>query len=158
MSLVGSLTFPFYLSAMRRPDLADDPRFLTPELREENYAALHQIVQTWIYTFDDMASLDAQFDEAKIATGQIRSVAEFADGEWATNWRATREVPDRAGGTMRIPGPPWHFSRAGAELPPQVPATQGEHNNEILKELGFDDTTIADLVARNALVQPGLAP
>jgi crotonobetainyl-CoA:carnitine CoA-transferase CaiB-like acyl-CoA transferase len=154
MSLVGSLTFPFYLAAMRRPDLADDPRFRTPELREENYAALHQIVQTWIYSFDDMASLDAQFDEAKIATGQIRTVQEFADGEWATSWRATREVPDRAGGTMRIPGPPWHFSRAGTELPPQTPATQGEHNNEILKELGFDDATIGDLMARNALVQP----
>jgi crotonobetainyl-CoA:carnitine CoA-transferase CaiB-like acyl-CoA transferase len=57
MSLVGSLTFPFYLAAMRRPDLADDPRFRTPALRLANLADLHQIVQTWIWTFDDMASL-----------------------------------------------------------------------------------------------------
>jgi crotonobetainyl-CoA:carnitine CoA-transferase CaiB-like acyl-CoA transferase len=56
---------------------------------------------------------------------------------------------------MRIPGPPWHFSRQGSELPPQVPALQGEHNGEILKELGFDDATIAELVSCNALVQPG---
>jgi crotonobetainyl-CoA:carnitine CoA-transferase CaiB-like acyl-CoA transferase len=154
MSLVGSLTFPFYLSAMRRPDLADDPRFATPELREQNYAALHGIVQTWIWTFDDMASLDAQFDEAKIATGQVREIGELADSEWAGQWGATREVSDRSGGRIRIPGAPWHFSADAAERRPQHPATQGEHNAEILKELGFDDATITDLVARAALVQP----
>jgi crotonobetainyl-CoA:carnitine CoA-transferase CaiB-like acyl-CoA transferase len=154
MSLVGSLTFPFYLSAMRRPDLADDPRFGTPELREQNYAALHGIVQTWIWTFDDMASLDAQFDEAKIATGQVREIGELADSDWAGQWGATREVSDRSGGRIRIPGAPWHFSADTAERPSQHPATQGEHNAEILKELGFDDATITDLVARAALVQP----
>jgi len=155
MSLVGSLTFPFYLAAMRRPDLADDPRFATPELREENYEALHAVVQTWIYTFDDMASLDAQLDEAKIATGQMRTLGELADSEWGQHWRATREVSDRAGGRIRIPGPPWHFSAAAEELLPQEPAAQGEHNAEICKELGFDDATIADLTVRAALIQPG---
>jgi crotonobetainyl-CoA:carnitine CoA-transferase CaiB-like acyl-CoA transferase len=154
MSLVGSLTFPFYLAAMRRPDLADDPRFLTPELRELNYEALHGIVQTWIRTFDDMATLDAQFDEAKIATGQLRDVAELADSEWAQEWGATREVADSAGGRIRIPGAPWHFSADTAEPVPQHPACQGEHNAEILKELGFDDATIADLTTRAALIQP----
>jgi crotonobetainyl-CoA:carnitine CoA-transferase CaiB-like acyl-CoA transferase len=143
---------------MRRPDLADDPRFQTPELREANFEALHAIVQTWIRTFDDMASLDAQFDEAKIATGKIRSLEELADSDWAQAWGATREVSDRAGGSMRIPGPPWHFSRHIAEPAGQEPALQGEHNADILKELGFDDTTIADLTARAALVQPGRVP
>jgi len=32
-SLVGSRTFPSYLRAMRRADLADDPRFATGEFR-----------------------------------------------------------------------------------------------------------------------------
>ena len=78
MSLVGSMSFPFYLAAMRRPDLANDPRFLNPELRLRNLGALHQIVQDWIGTFSDMDSLDAQMDEAKIATGRVRTVKEFA--------------------------------------------------------------------------------
>jgi hypothetical protein len=72
MSLVGSMSFPFYLTAMRRPDLGQDPRFLTPELRLCNLAALHRIVQEWIWTFGDMDALDAQLDEAKIATRQVR--------------------------------------------------------------------------------------
>jgi crotonobetainyl-CoA:carnitine CoA-transferase CaiB-like acyl-CoA transferase len=44
VSLVGSLTFPFYLNAMRRPDLADDPRFLTPRLRKTTWA------KAWVTT------------------------------------------------------------------------------------------------------------
>jgi crotonobetainyl-CoA:carnitine CoA-transferase CaiB-like acyl-CoA transferase len=155
MSLVGSLTFPFYLAAMRRPDLADDARFRTPELRLANLAALHQIVQTWIWTFDDMASLDAQLDEAKVATGQLRDIRGFAESEFACEWEATREVSDRHGGTVTIPGPPWHFSGVkGDGADAQVPARQGEHNADILAELGYDDGQIDALVANGTLVQP----
>jgi crotonobetainyl-CoA:carnitine CoA-transferase CaiB-like acyl-CoA transferase len=81
MSLVGSMSFRFYLAAMRRPDLADDPRFATPDAREQNLDALRAIVQEWIWTFTDMASLDAQFDEAKIPTGRMRTVGALAGTE-----------------------------------------------------------------------------
>jgi crotonobetainyl-CoA:carnitine CoA-transferase CaiB-like acyl-CoA transferase len=155
MSLVGSLTFPFYCAAMRRPDLVDDPRFRTPELRQANYPALHAVVQTWIQTFGDMASLDAQLDEAKIATGRLRSLSEFAGSEWARRWGATRTVPDRRGGEITIPGPPWHFS-GHAEAPgEQVPALQGEHNADVLAELGYDEQVIDTLYKSGALVEPG---
>ena len=138
MSLVGSMSFPFYLAAMRRPDLADDPRFATPQLRARHHDALHAIVQHWIWTFDDMASLDAQFDEAKIATGTLREVSGFAATDWAQQWVATRTVPDRQGGEITIPAPPWHFSRHPDALPDQLPALQGEHNAEVLRELGYE--------------------
>jgi crotonobetainyl-CoA:carnitine CoA-transferase CaiB-like acyl-CoA transferase len=153
MSLVGSLSFTFYLNAMHRPDLADDPRFRTPELREQNLAALHDIVQRWIDTFADMDSLDAQFDEAKIATGRVRDVTEFVETEWARQWGVTRQVPDREGGEITIPAPPWHFSAdTDAELLPQVPALQGEHNDEILRELGYSPADIQRLYGRSALL------
>jgi len=154
MSLVGSMSFPFYLAAMRRPDLGRDPRFLTPELRRHNLAALHRIVQEWMWTFADMESLDAQLDEAKIATGQVRTLREFADGDWAREWNAVRAVPDRSGGEIRIPGRPWRF---GGEPPAgdfPVPARQGEHNLEILLDLGLTVAEIEALEATGALVQP----
>ena len=155
MSLVGSMSFPFYLAAMRRPDLADDPRFATPESRLEHLEELRTIVQDWIGTFDDMASLDAQLDEAKIATGQLRDVKELADSDWASDWGATREVPNRSDGTVRVPGRPWRFGDAGGADGPQVPALQGEHNDEILRELGYRDDEIDRLRSELALVQPG---
>jgi crotonobetainyl-CoA:carnitine CoA-transferase CaiB-like acyl-CoA transferase len=154
MSLVGSLGFPFYLHAMRRSDLADDPRFRTAELRRQNLEELHAIVQTWIYTFDSFASLDAQFDEAKIATGQLRDMAEFIETDWAKGWVTTREVSDRHGGSITIPAPPWHFSGHDGGLTTQLPARQGEHNEEILKEIGLNADQIDTLAKTGALIEP----
>jgi crotonobetainyl-CoA:carnitine CoA-transferase CaiB-like acyl-CoA transferase len=153
MSLVGSLSFRFYLAAMRRPDLADDPRFATPEARVQNLDALHTIVQEWIWTFDDMASLDAQFDEAKIATGQMRTVAGLAASDWAQQWVATRTVPDRKGAEITVPGRPWHFSDDDDDAEPERwPARRGEHNEEVLAELGYDAAEIDALRRRGVLV------
>jgi crotonobetainyl-CoA:carnitine CoA-transferase CaiB-like acyl-CoA transferase len=166
VSLVSSLSFPFYLAAMRRPDLAADPRFATPQDRRRNLEALHEIVQRWIWTFTDVASLDAQLDEAKIPIGALRDITEFAETEWATQWGATRTVPDGAGGRITVPGRPWHFSgntkpnesTSATETfdirpePDRQPARQGEHNDEVLREFGYSDDEIFDFTARGVLV------
>src|SRR5271156_1292071 len=153
MSLVGSMSFPFYLAAMRRPDLGRDSRFLTPELRLRNLAALHRIVQEWIWTFADMDSLDTQLDEAKIATGQVRTLREFADSDWVREWKAVRTVPDRSGGEIRIPGRPWHFADQVVTDEHHLPARQGEHNTCVLAELGLPPAEITALKDSGALVQ-----
>ena len=155
MSLVGSVSFPFYALAMRRPDLLDDPRFSTPQARLRNLDALRAIVQEWIWTFDDMASLDAQLDEAKIPTGHVRAVADLVASEWAGAWGATRTVSDRNGGEFTVPGIPWHFSRDDRAPAERAPARRGEHNDEVLRELGYDDAQIADLWRSGALVRGG---
>src|SRR6202043_2566880 len=91
-SLVGSRTFPSWLRAMRRADLADDPRFATAVARRANFAELHRIVQTWTLTFHDIGALDAQLDEAKIALGEVRSLRRVSEMEWAEYWGAVQEV------------------------------------------------------------------
>jgi crotonobetainyl-CoA:carnitine CoA-transferase CaiB-like acyl-CoA transferase len=134
-SLVGSRTFPSWMRAMRRPDLIEDTRFSSAAARRLNFGALHSIVQAWMLTFPDMARLDAQLDEAKIAMGEIRSIKDICQSEWNEYWGATQQVSDRNGGTYRLPGRPWRFS--AEELSPiGTPAFQGEHNFEVFSELG----------------------
>ena len=150
-SLVGSRTFPSYLRAMRRADLADDPRFATAAARRAHFAELHRIVQDWILTFRDIGALDAQLDEAKIAFGEVRTLKRLSETEWAGYWGAVQEVSDRNGGTYRLPGRPWHFSRD--ELAPLGdPAFQGEHNRDVFHELGLSDDEIDGYIASGALV------
>jgi crotonobetainyl-CoA:carnitine CoA-transferase CaiB-like acyl-CoA transferase len=67
----------------------------------------------------------------------------------------TREVSDRHGGSITIPAPPWHFSGNDGTLSTQVPARQGEHNEEILKEIGLTGDQIDVLVQTGALIEPG---
>jgi crotonobetainyl-CoA:carnitine CoA-transferase CaiB-like acyl-CoA transferase len=150
-SVVGSRTFPSWLRAMRRADLADDPRFATAAARRMNFGALHQIIQNWILTFPDMATLDAQFDEAKIAMGEIRSIKDLSKSEWTDYWGAIQLVSDRNGGEYRLPGRPWRFSHE--ELTPiGTPAFQGEHNLEVFRELGISESELAELKSSGALV------
>ncbi|MEW1819249.1 CaiB/BaiF CoA-transferase family protein [Arthrobacter sp. NPDC080031] len=152
MSLIGSLTFPFYVAAMRRPDLAQDPRFLTPALREQNLPELHRIVQDWVNTFEDMGSLDAQMDEARIATGRVRTIQEFARTDWALEWPATRTATDRDGTIFPIPGRPWRFDEHAVSADKRIAAYRGEHNEEVLAELGYAPKAIDELVDSGALV------
>ena len=61
------------------------------------------------------------------------------------------EVDDRGGGMLRMPGNPWIFGRS--ELPtPGAPAYQGEHNEEILKELQVPEHKIRDLEKGNIIL------
>jgi crotonobetainyl-CoA:carnitine CoA-transferase CaiB-like acyl-CoA transferase len=150
-SVVGSRTFPSWLRAMRRVDLLEDSRFSSAAARRANFGALHQIIQDWMRTFPDMATLDAQLDEAKIAMGQIRSVNDLASSEWSDYWGAVQQVPDRSGGEYRLPGRPWRFS--AESLPPAgTPAFQGEHNVEVFRELGVSEEELRRLADAGVLV------
>ncbi|MDG2113775.1 MAG: CoA transferase, partial [Actinomycetota bacterium] len=124
-----------------------DIRFITPEFRRQNWADLHAEIRAWVLTFRSIEELEAQVSEAGLAVGTIRTVSEIAESEWAEERGAIREVDDRSGGTARVPTPPWKFGRStlpDAGLPP----FQGEHNAEVLAELGIDAATIEELHLR----------
>ena len=149
--LVGSRTFPSYLRAMRRADLIEDPRFATAAARRRHFAELHAIVQDWILSFTDVARLDAQFDEAKIAMGKVRSIRDLAQSDWSDYWGGVQEVSDRHGGTYRLPGRPWRFSQ-DTLAPAGKPAFQGEHNRSVFAELGLSEAEIDRHLACGVLV------
>lgn len=50
------------------------------------------------------------------------------------------------------PGAPWPFSDDDGILADQLPARQGEHNEEILKELGCTNSEIRALKDSGALI------
>jgi crotonobetainyl-CoA:carnitine CoA-transferase CaiB-like acyl-CoA transferase len=93
-------------------------------------------------------------DEAKIATGRVRTVKEFAESDWVREWNAVRTVSDRAGGEIKIPGRPWHFGGEVIEADMQIAAYQGEHNTAVLAAFGYSQEEIAELMASGALVEP----
>jgi crotonobetainyl-CoA:carnitine CoA-transferase CaiB-like acyl-CoA transferase len=150
-SIIGSNTFPNYLRAMRRMDLANDPRFKTAELRLQNYEQLHAVIQTWMLSFRDLKTLDAQLDEAKIAIGQIRTLKELGKTEWAQQWGAVHEVSDRRGGSYLIHGYPWKFSNE--ELGPRsAPAFRGEDNEQVFLSSGMSEAQVRTAIECGALV------
>jgi crotonobetainyl-CoA:carnitine CoA-transferase CaiB-like acyl-CoA transferase len=150
-SPIYSPMFLRYCAMMRRSDLLTDPRYATAKLRRENLQPLLAEIRAWIATFDSLEQLQAQVSEGGLAVGQVRTTSEFSKSEWVREWNAVVEVDDRGGGTVRMPGNPWIFSHS--ELPaPGAPAFQGEHNEEILKELHVPEASIRDLQDRSILL------
>jgi CoA:oxalate CoA-transferase len=150
-SPIYSPMFLRYCAMMRRSDLLTDPRYATAKLRRENLTPLLAEIRAWLATFDNLEQLQTQVSEAGLAIGQVRTTKEFAKSDWVREWNAIVEVDDRGGGTVRMPGNPWIFSRS--ELPaPGAPAFQGEHNEEILNELHVPEAKIRNLQERLILL------
>src|SRR5260221_4397293 len=148
---IYSPIFPRYCALMRRTALRLDPRFATANLRRQNLPALLAEVRAWLATFSSLEQLQVQVSEAGLAVGTVRTVSEFAESDWVKEWGAVVDVDDRAGGTVRMPGNPWIFSRSVLP-PPGVPAFQGEHNEEILAERNISPGRIKDLQLRKVLL------
>ncbi|WP_338811374.1 CaiB/BaiF CoA-transferase family protein (plasmid) [Agrobacterium leguminum] len=156
MSPLFTPLFRRYCSMMRRNDLLRDPRFATAKLRRENLPSLLSEVLSWIKSFTDLDELQAQASESGLAIGVLRSTEEFAASDWVEEWGAVVDVDDREGGTIKMPGNPWKFSRS--RLPdPGFPAFQGEDNEAVLNELGISPDKIRELHERKILLRRRIA-
>ncbi len=144
-------TFALFLKAFDIPAVADDPRFADLALRQQHAAELKQILVDAAARIPDWATFEERCSRIGLAVGRVQSGRELADSDWAKERNAIAEVSDRAGGTIRIPNPPWHFS--GAEVGLRGGAKyRGEDNRQVLAEvLGYDDATIDRLEADGVL-------
>lgn len=144
-------TFDFYMLAIGRPDLIDDPRFADTAGRLEHLSSVFAAMDEWASAMPDAQSIEDAMAEHRLACGKLRSVAEVCATDWAIEREVTVEVPDRGDGTFRIPNTPWKFAgsdvRAGG-----VPRYRGEDNRAVLSELlGLDDASLDQLEQRGVL-------
>jgi len=126
--------FTSYLRAMGRPELANDPRFISQESRLQNLKQLKEIFGEWAATFPDADSLEKVLDDAGLVLGAVRSVNELSHTDWAQERNAVIEISDRQDGTIRVPNVPWEFSAATVGTT-KAPRFRGEDNHAVLSRL-----------------------
>jgi CoA:oxalate CoA-transferase len=144
-------TFDRFAVAMNRPDLLDDPRFTDVAGRLDHLDELTKALVGWAATVPDAATCEEILAEHGLAVGVVRSYREMADTEWANDRDAIVAVPDRSGGTVRIPNSPWRFSDASTGVRGE-PRFRGEDNRLVLSELlGLSDAEIDALEASGVL-------
>lgn len=147
-SPVFSPIFPKYCAMMRRSDLLQDLRFISAGDRRKNYLSFIEILQSWVFTFTSFDELESQVTEAGLAVGYVRTMADFAVGDWASEWEPTVDVQQKES-EFKLPKGPWKFSKSVVESP-TIAKRIGEDNKEVLSELGVSD------VAYEALVERGI--
>jgi itaconate CoA-transferase len=122
-----------------RPELADDPRFVTNEARVAARADLDREIEAVLGRYQ-VAEVVAMLDAAQIANAQLKSVGDvLAHPQLEHRWT---EVGSPAGPIRALP-PPISTGGVAPALGP-VPAV-GEHTDAILAELGLTGPQIAAL-------------
>ncbi|MET0911503.1 MAG: CoA transferase, partial [Ilumatobacteraceae bacterium] len=145
-------TFQFFLLAMDRPDLVDDPRFADIADRLANFDALADIIRTFAAGVADADTFEEIFSHHQLAVGRVRQPGELTTTDWAIERGAVVDIDDRAGGTVRVPNVPWHFSGAPDVTVSGLPKYRGEDNRSLLTELlGYDDAHLDELEADGVL-------
>ncbi len=141
-------TFDFFLGALGRPDLADDPRFADVPARLAHFDELVTIIRDFAGTVPDADTFEEIFAQHQLAVGRVREPGELADTDWARERGSVVDVDDRAGGTIRVPNVPWRFGGAPDVGVSGIPRYRGEDNRDVLHELlGYDDARLDALEA-----------
>jgi crotonobetainyl-CoA:carnitine CoA-transferase CaiB-like acyl-CoA transferase len=139
-------TFDRFIAAMGRPDLADDARFVDVPARLAHLDELNDEIRSYAAPVATAHDFEERFAGFELAVGVMRSSRELAETPWAAERGAIAEVPDRGGGVLRVPNPPWRFS-AGPDVGVRgEPRYRGEDNRAVLADLlGLDDDAVGEL-------------
>ena len=148
-------TFDYFVAAMQAPEFLEDSRFKTVETRLANFKQLMEIIKLWASTVPTVDELENRLAKHKLAMGQLRSVSEVAQTDWAKERNAFVEISDRGTGKVKLPNSPWIFS--GSDTSTRgVAKYRGEDNAKVFSELlGLSETQIEDLYQRDILSQRG---
>ncbi len=158
VGLFNASDAPFYLTcvndrlfrrlaeALERPELADDPRFVTNPARAAHRDALYAVLDAIFATRPRDAWMQL-LQAANVPAGPVRTIDEaFASPEMRAR-NVASEIPHPTAGTVPNIAPPFRFSLTPPADPVAAPLL-GQHTSEVLDELlGYDEPRLAALAA-----------
>jgi crotonobetainyl-CoA:carnitine CoA-transferase CaiB-like acyl-CoA transferase len=134
-----------------RAELAGDPRLADAQTRSRHVAELYALIAECVSDEPAAFWLD-KLKAADIPCGPVNPLAELPADEHlaAVDMFPRTEHPTE--GSIRVVRPPVRFGDADCGL--RYPAPRlGEHSREILREAGFGEGEIDDLLARKVTVE-----
>ena len=138
-------SFATLARAMGRPELATDPHFATWVARKENEDTLSAIISEWSCGYDKHETA-ALLQAAGVLAAPVQDARDLFKSAYLRARGLTQSVSHPAAGTNDYLGLPLHIS--GWDLRIRRPApTFGQHNDEVLQELGFPPGMIERLAA-----------
>ncbi len=130
--------------ALERPDLVEDPRFLTLKERRKNYGALEAEVSEMIGGKTRKELWNA-LSPLGISAAPVLSVAEALEDPHLKERQAFVEVDHPVAGKVKLLAPWIRFSETPAAITSTAPAV-GQHSREVFHEiLGLGDEEIDGL-------------
>ncbi len=135
--------------AMGRCDLIDDERSKGGTERATNAAVLQPIIESWLGTLTRDQAVDT-LNKIGVPTGPVNTAEDiFADPHVRARG-LLMEVADPDIGTYTFARSPIYLSEA-PDLPKEAPPALGQHTGSVLKDLGYDDGKIQELITEDVV-------
>src|SRR5262249_51305017 len=147
--------WPQMVKALGMPELEKDPRFATARARSDNNRAIADIVETWLKSFPSRDAAIAALEKERIPCAPVLTLNEAMAQPHLRERGTVRKVSDRHIGPFAIPGSPVRFS-AWSDQGELRADLLGEHNEEILGDIGLSREEIAQLYAEAVIVRDAL--
>ena len=149
LAATGNKNFGTLCKLIDREKAASDPRFATSTLRTRNRAALNELITDSLRTRSTREWFEILV-KAGLPCGPVYNVKEvFADPQ-VEQLRIKRSVTHPRLGELDLIAQPCEITGFDRNLRSATPDL-GEHNDEVLRSLGYDDEGIAKLKAVNAI-------
>jgi CoA:oxalate CoA-transferase len=131
--------------AIGRLDIPQDPRFCTPDVVAQNYPALCVEIER---TLQQKTALEWEeiVSDAGVAAMAVRDLHQAMENPQIVHRGLMHRFPfdTELGYAVCVPKAPYQLSKTGAHIhspPPRV----GQHTDEILRRIGFDESQIREL-------------
>ena len=137
-----------FFRAIDREDLLQDPRFATHGNRAAHIDEVYQFVADILKT-RATAEWVALLDAADIPVMPLNDIAGLLDDPHLNESGFLRFVDHPTEGRLRVTQVPGSWTGSSPSIRNLAPPL-GEHTHELLREAGFSDEEIADIVASNS--------
>ena len=138
-----------FCEAIEREDLKDNPDFATNADRVRNRGTLVPMLQEVFNKRPVLEWVDS-LNAANVPAGPINDLADVFSDPQVLSREMYQEIPHPTLGTIKQTGLPIKFSRTPGGLD-RHPPLLGEHNSEILGELGFSEEEIAAMLEKSVI-------
>jgi crotonobetainyl-CoA:carnitine CoA-transferase CaiB-like acyl-CoA transferase len=144
VSAVGNDMFARWARLVGREDFIGDPRFASDQLRADNRAAITDAMNAWLST-RTMEQAIAELEKARVPAGPVLDIGQVLEDpqvkarellSYVEHPGAAKPVP-LADTAVRLSATPGGIRRRADAL--------GEHTDEVLREIGYNDTEITKL-------------